>query len=50
MPAVAPLTSTLQRRPFQLISVMAAAGALLAPPETTNTGVRHSCRLMPPWA
>jgi BCD family chlorophyll transporter-like MFS transporter len=27
-----------------------AAGALLAPPETTSTGVRHSCRLMPPWA
>ncbi len=48
-PAVAPLTSRLQRRPFQLISVKVAAGALLAPPETTRTGVRHSCRLMPPW-
>jgi hypothetical protein len=32
MPAVPPLTSKLQRRPFQLISVMADAGALLAPP------------------
>ena len=42
--------SRLQRKPFQLISVMVAAGELLDPPETTKTGLRHSCRLMSPWA
>ena len=36
-----PLTSRLERRSLRLISVMAAAGALLAPPDTTSTGARH---------